>query len=71
MKVNPWDDRVELLSAKPVSLNSAREKMPFEVTPFRPFLMRYQAPNAAPAVLPHRNPSGKTSASATNMDAQQ
>src|SRR5271170_2958563 len=47
VKVNPWDDRVELLRSKPVSLNSAREKMPFEVTPFLPFLMRYQEPSAA------------------------
>jgi hypothetical protein len=62
---------VDLLRAKPVPLNSAREKMPFEVTPFRPFLMHYQAPNAAPADAATPNPSGKTSASATNMDAQQ
>jgi hypothetical protein len=54
VKVNPWDDQVELLKAKPVSLHSVREKMPFEVTPFLPFLMRYQEPNAA----------GKTNASA-------
>jgi hypothetical protein len=46
VKLNPWDDRVELLKAKPVSLNSAREKMPFEVTPFLLFLTRYQAPKA-------------------------
>ncbi len=46
VKVNPWDDRVELLKAKPVSLSSAREKMPFEVTPFLLFLTRYQAPKA-------------------------
>jgi len=43
VKVNPWDDRVELLRAKPVSLNSAREKMPFEVTPFVLFLTRYHS----------------------------
>ena len=62
VKVNPWDDRVELLKAKPVSLNSAREKMPFEVTPFLPFLIRYQEPNA----------TGKTSASASvNTEAVQ
>jgi len=42
VKVNPWDDRVELLKAKPVSLSSAREKMPFEVTPFLLYLTRYQ-----------------------------
>ena len=46
VKLNPWDDRVELLKAKPVALNSAREKMPFEVTPFLLFLTRYQAPRA-------------------------
>ncbi len=47
VKLNPWDDRVELLKAKPVSLVSAREKMPFEVTPFLLFLTRYQEPKAA------------------------
>jgi hypothetical protein len=55
VKVNPWDDRVELLKAKPVSLSSAREKMPFEVTPFLLFLTRYQAPK----------PGGKPDTSAT------
>ena len=44
LKVNPWDDRVELLKAKPVALSSAREKMAFEVTPFLPFLTRYHEP---------------------------
>jgi len=32
------------VKAKPVPLLSAREKMPFEVTPFMPFLTRYQKP---------------------------
>ena len=44
IKLDPWDDRVELLKAKPVPLYSAREKMPFEVTPFMPFLTRYHQP---------------------------
>jgi hypothetical protein len=44
VKLNPWNDEVELLKAKPVSLSSAREKMPFEVTPFMLYLTRYQAP---------------------------
>jgi hypothetical protein len=47
LKLDPWSDRVELLKAKPVPLYSAREKMPFEVTPFMPFLTRYQKPTAA------------------------
>ena len=44
VKVDPWSDQVELLRAKPVALHSAREKMPFEVTPFLPFLTRYHDP---------------------------
>ncbi len=47
LKVDPWSDRVELLKAKPVPLYSAREKMPFEVTPFMPFLTRYQTKTAS------------------------
>ena len=47
LKLDPWSDHVELLKAKPVPLYSAREKMPFEVTPFMPFLTRYQKPTAA------------------------
>jgi len=40
LKVNPWDDQVELVKAAPVALLSARDKMPFEVTPFFPHLTR-------------------------------
>jgi len=44
IKLDPWDDRVELLKAKPVAQSSAQEKVPFEVTPFLPFLTRFGAP---------------------------
>jgi hypothetical protein len=44
IKLDPWNDHVELVKAKPIPLLSAREKMPFEVTPFMPFLTRYQKP---------------------------
>lgn len=44
IKLDPWSDRAELLRARPVSLYSAREKMPFEVTPFLPNLTRYHEP---------------------------
>src|SRR5580700_2374664 len=44
IKLDPWGDHVELVKAKPIPLLSAREKMPFEVTPFMPFLTRYQRP---------------------------
>ena len=46
LKLDPWTDRVEMLKSKPVALLSAREKMPFEVTPFMPFLTRYQKPGS-------------------------
>jgi hypothetical protein len=46
VRLDPWSNRVELLKAKPVALLSAREKMPFEVTPFFPYLTRLQT--AAP-----------------------
>jgi len=40
IKLDPWSDQVELAKAKPVALTSAREKMPFELTPFFPYLTR-------------------------------
>ena len=46
IKLDPWNDQVELVQAKPIALLSAREKMPFEVTPFMPFLTRYQKPGS-------------------------
>ena len=41
VKLNPWDDRVEIVKAQPVAITSARDKMAFEVTPFFPRLSRY------------------------------
>lgn len=49
IKMNPWDDSVEMLKTKPVPLMSSREKMPFEVTPLMPYLTRYREPNAPDA----------------------
>jgi len=44
IKLDPWTDQVELSKAKPVALTSAREKMPFEITPFFPYLTRLSVP---------------------------
>jgi Peptidase family M48 len=49
VKLNPWDDRVEIVKAQPVAITSARDKMPFEVTPFYPRLARYSAASATAA----------------------
>lgn len=40
VKLDPWSNRVELSKAAPVSILTARDKMPFEVTPFFPRLSR-------------------------------
>jgi len=48
LKVDPWTDRVEMMKSKPTAATSAREKMPFEVTPFMPFLTRRPS-SVAPA----------------------
>jgi len=42
VKLDPWSDRVDLIKSKPVHLLSTREKMPFEITPFMPYLVRFQ-----------------------------
>jgi hypothetical protein len=34
VKLNPWTNQLALVKTRPISLLSAREKMPFEVTPF-------------------------------------
>ena len=40
VKMNGWDDRIELIKSQPVALTSSRDKKPFEVTPFFPRLTR-------------------------------
>jgi hypothetical protein len=40
IKLDPWSDQVELAKAQPVTLALSREKMPFEITPFFPYLTR-------------------------------
>jgi Peptidase family M48 len=40
IKLDPWNDDLTMLKAKPVGAVAEREKMPFEVTPFILFLTR-------------------------------
>jgi hypothetical protein len=57
VKLDPWNDKLELIKSKPIGTVAEREKMPFEVTPFMPYLMRYGAeagkPIAASATAPN------------------
>jgi hypothetical protein len=50
IKIDPWSNRAEMQKGKAVALLSAREKMPFEVTPFFPYLTRLQSGNATDKV---------------------
>jgi len=46
IKLDPWSNQVKMMSAKRVALLSPQEKMPFEVTPFFPFLTRISIPRS-------------------------
>jgi Peptidase family M48 len=56
LKLNPWNDQVELAKAAPVTIISARDKMPFEVTPFFPHLSRMETSNVTSAAAINRDP---------------
>ncbi len=40
VKMDPWNDQLEMLKSKPIGTIAEREKMPFEVTPFMLYLTR-------------------------------
>ena len=40
VRVDPWTARADLMPTSRVTLVSAREKMPFQVTPLMPYLSR-------------------------------
>src|SRR5260221_94804 len=56
VKLDPWLDKLELIKSKPIGTIAEREKMPFEVTPFMPYLTRFCSeavkPIAASAAAP-------------------
>jgi Peptidase family M48 len=59
VKLNPWDDRAVLIQTTPVAITSARDKMPLEVAPFFPRLVRYASGvnTTAPAGAANTTPS--------------
>jgi hypothetical protein len=48
VKMDPWNDKLEMIKSKPIGTIAEREKMPFEVTPFMPYLTRYGTDTAKP-----------------------
>ncbi len=51
VKLNPWDNHLDLIKTRPLSLLSPREKMPFEITPFVLYLTRTDAAAGPPREL--------------------
>ena len=58
VKMDPWNDKLELLKSKPVGTVAEREKMPFEVTPFMPYLTRYSSDTKPIAASAQPAPDG-------------
>jgi len=48
LKIDPWSAGISLMKSHAVSLLSARDKMPFEVTPMVPYLTRYAETPSSP-----------------------
>ncbi len=57
VKLDSWNDKLDLIKSKPVGTVAEREKMPFEVTPFMPYLMRYGAETSKPIAASAAAPS--------------
>jgi hypothetical protein len=58
VKLDPWSNHLAMVNATPVALVSAREKMPFEVTPFFPYLSYSQDDKKLVAEGPAGSASG-------------
>ena len=52
VKVDPWNNQLELVKTKPVAITNPADKMPFEVTPFFPFLTRLGTASAPEKAAP-------------------
>ncbi len=51
IKVDPWSNQLRMMKPGPVALLSPQEKMPFEVTPFFPYLTRMADPQTEAVAL--------------------
>ena len=60
VKVDPWNNQLELIKTKPVAITTAAEKMPFEVTPFFPFLTRFGTAAAPEKAAPGQEKTAAT-----------
>jgi len=70
VKLDVWNDRLDLIKSKPVGTVAEREKMPFEVTPFMPYLTRYNSDASKPANASSAETKPPESASIPSSDAK-
>ncbi len=68
IKVDPWSDQLSLLKTQNIALISAKEKMPFQVTPFIIYLTRQGESTSAP---PHAANQGASVASGAPATVKQ
>jgi hypothetical protein len=64
VKLDPWLDKLELIKSKPIGAIAEREKMPFEVTPFMPYLTRFGSEAVKPIAASAASPTNPKTANA-------
>jgi Peptidase family M48 len=70
VKLDVWNDRLDLIKSKPVGTVAEREKMPFEVTPFMPYLTRFNSDTSKPSNASSAETKAPESASIPSSDAK-
>jgi hypothetical protein len=70
VKLDVWHDRLDLIKSKPVGTVAEREKMPFEVTPFMPYLTRYNSDTSKPTNASSTDTKAPESASIPPSDSK-
>ena len=71
VKLDPWNDTLSLIKSKPVGTIAEREKMPFEVTPFMPYLTRFGSDAGKPIAASVATPADPKSGDAPNKPDNQ
>jgi hypothetical protein len=69
IKLNPWSDQLTIQKTRSVRLMAANEKMPFEVTPMFPYLVRQGQAVASGQIPPSSTSQAAPSAEAKPDDA--
>jgi hypothetical protein len=71
VKLDPWNDTLSLIKSKPVGTIAEREKMPFEVTPFMPYLTRFGSDAGKPIAASVATPADPKSGDAPSKPDNQ